>query len=49
MDLVSEVLTAARRSILSIGSGDGSQQVAIVRSGHVNIVVTFYDSRDCVL
>jgi hypothetical protein len=39
-------MEAAQTSILSIGSGDGSQQAAIVRKGHRNICVTFYDSRD---
>ena len=35
--------------MLSVGSGDGSQQAAIVKSGHTNIVTTFYDSRPEVL
>jgi len=43
------VLAAAQTSILSIGSGDGSQQAAIVRAGHLNICVTFHDSRAGVL
>mmetsp|Transcript_23608 Transcript_23608/g.33875 ORF Transcript_23608/g.33875 Transcript_23608/m.33875 type:complete len:372 (+) Transcript_23608:483-1598(+) len=49
MDKVSEALKATKTSILSVGSGDGSQQASIVRSGHKNIVVTFYDSRENVL
>lgn len=39
-------MEAAQTSILSVGSGDGSQQAAIVRKGHRNICVTFYDSRE---
>ena len=31
--------------MLSVGSGDGSQQAAIVRAGHHNIVCSFYDSK----
>jgi 25S rRNA (uracil2634-N3)-methyltransferase len=30
-------------SILSVGSGDGSQQAAIVARGHSNITTTFFD------
>jgi hypothetical protein len=36
-------------SVLSVGSGDGSQQVATLRAGHINLVTTFYDSKAEVL
>ena len=42
-------LKSAATSILSVGSGDGSQQLAIVREGHINLCATFYDSRDEIL
>jgi len=48
-DQLSVTLTAAKKKILSVGSGDGSQQVAIFRSGHHNLVTTFYDSEKTVL
>jgi len=35
--------------ILSIGSGDGSQQAVIVNLGHLNLTTTFFDSRAEVL
>ena len=45
-DMVSKVLDGNKLWFLSVGSGDGSQQASIVKQGHRNIVVTFYDSRD---
>jgi hypothetical protein len=36
-------------SILSVGSGDGSQQAAIVKRGHANITATFYDSKETLM
>ena len=48
MDALTSTITAAKRLILSVGSGDGSQQAAIVRSGHHNIISTFYDSEQTV-
>ena len=42
---MSAALAAASTKMLSVGSGDGSQQAAIVRRGHRNIVVTFFDTR----
>jgi len=32
------------KKILSVGSGDGSQQVAILKRGHRNLTTTFFDS-----
>jgi len=49
MDALTSTITAAKRVILSVGSGDGSQQAAIVKSGHHNLVSTFFDSEDCYL
>lgn len=43
-DALSHTLDAAKRVILSVGSGDGSQQASIVRAGHSNMVSTFYDT-----
>lgn len=42
-------LHAARRVILSVGSGDGSQQVSFLKSGHTNIVTTFYEEEEQVI
>jgi len=42
-DLLTICLDAASTSILSIGSGDGSQQKAIVEQGHSKILTTFYE------
>ena len=39
------MLRPAKVNILWVGSGDGSQQAAAVRSGHMNQCATFYDSR----
>ena len=44
MDTLTQTIKSARRVILTVGSGDGSQQASIFRSGHRNIVVTFFDS-----
>jgi hypothetical protein len=49
VDTLERCLKFAKKSILSVGSGDGSQQAAILKSGHKNITTTFYDSRDQVL
>eukprot|EP00546_Thalassionema_frauenfeldii_P019070 CAMPEP_0178895790 /NCGR_PEP_ID=MMETSP0786-20121207/785_1 /TAXON_ID=186022 /ORGANISM="Thalassionema frauenfeldii, Strain CCMP 1798" /LENGTH=302 /DNA_ID=CAMNT_0020566065 /DNA_START=260 /DNA_END=1165 /DNA_ORIENTATION=- len=43
-DMLTTCLDAARTSILSIGSGDGSQQKAIVEQGHNKILTTFYEN-----
>jgi 25S rRNA (uracil2634-N3)-methyltransferase len=43
-DALTQTIKAAKRVILSLGSGDGSQQAAIVKSGHRNIVSTFFDT-----
>lgn len=48
-DKLTACLRFAATSILSVGSGDGSQQLAIVREGHPNLCATFYDSRDEVI
>jgi hypothetical protein len=48
MDTLTSTILAAKRVILSVGSGDGSQQAAIAKSGHHNIVSTFFDSEDTV-
>jgi hypothetical protein len=45
VDTLERCLKFAGKSILSVGSGDGSQQAAILKSGHKNITPTFYDSR----
>ena len=44
-DKLTACLKHAATSILSVGSGDGSQQLAIVREGHTNLCATFYDSK----
>lgn len=49
MDLLTSTITAAKRAILSVGSGDGSQQAAIVKSGHINIVSTFFESEQALI
>lgn len=48
-DQLSATLLAAKKRILSVGSGDGSQQVAIYNAGHHNLVTTFYDSERTIL
>ncbi|KAL3904210.1 MAG: hypothetical protein SGILL_010155, partial [Bacillariaceae sp.] len=48
-DVLTECLEAVKKDILSVGSGDGSQQAAIVREGLKRLQVTFYDSRSTVL
>ena len=35
---------AAGKSVLTLGSGDGSQQVAIAKAGHRRLTTTFLDS-----
>ena len=47
--MLTSTITAAKRAILSVGSGDGSQQAAIVKSGHNNIISTFFDSEQTVV
>ena len=51
MDILTSTIVAAKRVILSVGSGDGSQQAAIVivKSGHFNLVSTFYESEHAVI
>lgn len=48
-DLLGSCLDAAKVSILSVGSGDGSQQEAIVKQGHNKVLTTFYDSKALLL
>ena len=45
MDALTATIVAAKRVILSVGSGDGSQQAAIVRSGHHNLVLPFLTAK----
>lgn len=47
--MLTATITAAKRVILSVGSGDGSQQAAIIKSGHHNIVSTFFDNEQAVI
>ena len=49
MSKLAACIAAASKRILSVGSGDGSQQAATVRAGHSNLVTTFYDSKAEVL
>lgn len=49
MDMLTSTITAAKRAILSVGSGDGSQQASIVKSGHINIVSTFFESEQVLI
>lgn len=48
-DVLTECLQAVKRDILSVGSGDGSQQAGMVKEGLKRLQVTFYDSRNVVL
>lgn len=48
-DLLTSCLKFANLSILSVGSGDGSQQLAILKQGHTNLCATFYDSKELLL
>jgi hypothetical protein len=48
-DSLTKCLQASKVSILSVGSGDGSQQKAIVEQGHTRILTTFFDSKEAVL
>lgn len=48
-DQLKDAILGAGKHVLSVGSGDGSQQVAIQSSGHLNITTTFFDSEDTVL
>jgi hypothetical protein len=48
-DKLTACLGLAATSILSVGSGDGSQKLAFVREGHPNLCATFYDSREEVI
>jgi len=43
-DRLTACLKYAATRMLSVGSGDGSQQLAIVQAGHPNLCVSFYDS-----
>lgn len=36
----------AKKEMLSVGSGDGSQQLGIVEEGRTNILATFYGTRE---
>jgi Domain of unknown function (DUF2431) len=44
-DVLTECLEAFKKEILSVGSGDGSQQAAMMKEGIKRLQVTFYDSR----
>ena len=46
MDALTSTIIAAQRVILSVGSGDGSQQATIAKLGHHNMVSTFFSSED---
>ena len=48
-DILTGCLEYSKKSILSVGSGDGSQSASIVEQGFRNILTTFYDSRQQVL
>jgi len=48
-DRLTQCLKYAKLRMLSVGSGDGSQQLAIVNEGHTNLCATFYDSINEVL
>ena len=48
-NILTSTIVAAKRVILSVGSGDGSQQASIVKSGHFNLVSTFYESEHAVI
>jgi hypothetical protein len=48
-DVLTECLEAVRKDMLSVGSGDGSQQVSMIKAGLKRLQVTFYDSRETVL
>ena len=48
-DVLTASLEAVEKSMLSVGSGDGTQQVAIVRRGLKNLQATFYDTQSQVL
>ena len=48
-DILTQCLRAAEKQILSVGSGDGSQQKGMVERGLRNIQVTFYDSKAVIL
>jgi len=48
-DRLGRCLEHARVSILCLGSGDGSQQKAIVEQGHRNLTATFFDFKGRVL
>ena len=44
-DVLSTCMEAVNKVVLSVGSGDGSQQQAIVQKGLTNLQVTFHDSK----
>ena len=48
-DVLTQCMDALGKEMLSIGSGDGSQQAAIVKKGLRRLQVTFYDRREVVL
>ena len=45
-DRLSKIVSMARQLVLSVGSGDGSQQAAIALAGHENLITTFYDTEE---
>jgi hypothetical protein len=48
-DRLGKCIEYARVSILCLGSGDGSQQKAIVEQGHRNLTATFFDLKSQLL
>ena len=48
-DVLTSSMKALERTMLSVGSGDGSQQKAIVERGLRNLQVTFYDCKERLL
>eukprot|EP00961_Rhodomonas_salina_P290352 3923403-Rhodomonas_salina.1 len=49
VDRLSTMLGSYKRRVLTLGSGDGSLEMSIVKQGHTNITVTFFDTREEVL
>eukprot|EP00977_Amphora_coffeiformis_P017671 scaffold5860_cov223-Amphora_coffeaeformis.AAC.10 len=48
-DVLTSCLEAVSKTMLSVGSGDGSQQKALVERGIIHLHVTFYDSKQQLL
>ncbi|KAG1676764.1 hypothetical protein FOA52_005053 [Chlamydomonas sp. UWO 241] len=43
---LASITEAATKSVLTVGSGDGSQQAAVARAGHKRLTCTFMDSEE---